>query len=508
MEPQQRENAPEGRTLLVVDDSPFDREILVAVLEGQGYTVHTAHNADTAWQQAKLIQPELILLDVNMPGMDGYGVCWQLKSSETTQDIPVIFISAADDGAAKVQAFKSGGVDYITKPFYSEEVLARVSTHLAFHDLQRRLEHRVRERSANLAATNLRLQKEITERRQAEERFRAMLEAVPDAIVIVDDKNRIVLVNSQTEKLFGYSRDELSGQALDILIPERFRDRHREQVGTWIAAPRPRLAGRHRELCGLRRDGSEFPAEISLNPLVTDENHLIISAIRDVTARKEAEQALLESRQLLRNLTTHREAVREEERKSIARELHDELGSSLTALKVDISLLKMELGDNVGALKRLGNMRELVEHTIGIVRQVATSLRPSVLNLGLVPALEWLVQDFQRRTGVACGLLADTEVSMDDAHATAIFRIVQESLTNVLRHADASHVAIVLHCCERGMELTVRDDGQGFDPSAVGGESFGLLNIRERATILGGEAVVESVPGEGTRVSIRIPLPV
>ncbi|HZX31801.1 MAG TPA: response regulator [Rhodocyclaceae bacterium] len=506
MKPQQREEAPEGRTLLVVDDSPFDREILVSVLEGQGYTVHTAHNADAAWQQAKVIQPDLILLDINMPGMDGYSVCWQLKSSEATQDIPVIFISAADDGAAKVQAFKSGGVDYITKPFYSEEVLARVSTHLAFHELQRRLEHRVRERSANLAAANQRLEKEIAERRQAEERFRTMLEAVPDAIVIVDDGGRIVLVNSQSEKLFGYGRDELSGQPLDILIPERFRALHRDQVGTWVAAPRPRFAGRHQDLFGLRRDGSEFPAEISLNPLVTDDNYLVISAIRDVSARKEAERELLESRQLLRNLTTHREAVREEERKTIARELHDELGSSLTALKVDISLMKMEIGDNIGALKRLGNMRELVEHTIGIVRQVSTSLRPSVLNLGLVPALEWLVQDFRRRTELACSLRADAEVTMDDAQATAVFRIVQESLTNVLRHADARRVDVVLNCCERGMELTVRDDGRGFDPSSVGGESFGLLNIRERATILGGEATVESEPGEGTRVSIRIPL--
>ena len=354
-----------GRTVLVVDDSAFDREILMALLEAQGHTVHLAHNADTAWLQASVVQPDLILLDVYMPGTDGFGVCEGLKSQAETRDIPVIFISAADDGAAKVQAFNSGGVDYITKPFYSEEVLARVSNHLAFHDLQRRLEERVRERSADLAAANLRLQK----------------------------------------------------------------------------------------------------------------------------------------------LTTHREAVREEERKRIAGELHDELGSSLTALKMDLSLLAMELGCTGDAQCRLGQMRELLEHTIGTVRQVATSLRPSVLNLGLVPALEWLVQDFERRTGVACTLTADSEVGLDDALATAIFRIVQESLTNVVRHAEARRVDIVLACSRGVLELSVRDDGRGFDPAAVGSSSFGLLNIRERVCMLGGEAVVESRPGEGCRVGIRIPLP-
>lgn len=490
---------PGPGTLLVVDDERYYRQALKRLLRHRGYDVRTADNGEAALQLAPGLRPDLILLDVKMFGIDGYATCQRLKADPATRDIPVIFISGAGDVAAKVQAFASGGVDYIAKPFHDEEVLARIATHLALLSLQRRLEEQVRQRSSVLAMANARLQREIADRRQAEERFRSVLEAAPDAMVLVNARRQMVFVNSRAEALFGYARDELLGQPVEKLMPERFRDVHANYGAAYVAAPRPRAMGDNLALFGRHRDGREFPVEVSLSPLQTTDGPYVISAIRDITGRRQAEATL-------RDLAAHRDAVREEERKRIAGDIHDELGSLLTALKMDISLLRMELGGNPAAGQRLAQMRELTEHTIRMVRQVATRLRPTALNLGLVAALEWLLEDFGQRTGIACRLDADAEANLDDAQTTAVFRIVQESLTNVARHAQAGEVEVSLQRSGEGLELTVADDGRGFDTRAVANGSFGLLGIRERALALGGRVAVLSAPGSGTRVNIWIPL--
>lgn len=487
-------------TLLVVDDEPYCLEALKRLLVRNGYFVHAAVNGESALQLASSIEPDLILLDGRMPGLDGYETCRQLKAQAATHDIPVMFISGADEIAAKVRAFESGGVDYITKPFQDAEVLARAATHLALRRLQCRLEEQVQTRTAALAMVNARLQREIADRREAEGRFRGVLESAPDAMVLVDAGGRIVLVNSRTEILFGYRRDELLGRPVEVLMPERFHDIHVEHAGGYMSAAHSRSMGENLSLFGCHQDGREFPVEISLSPLHTTDGMYVISTIRDITGRRQVEAKL-------RELVAYRDVVREEERKRIAGDIHDELGSLLTALKMDICLLRMQLGDNAAVGKRLAQMRELVERTIRMVRKVATRLRPTALNLGLVPALEWLLGDFRQHNDIACALDADVvDVKLDDAQTTALFRIVQESLTNVARHARASRVDVALGRHGKGLELTVMDDGRGFESAKVENGSFGLLGIRERALALGGRAAVLSEAGKGTRVSIWIPL--
>jgi signal transduction histidine kinase len=265
--------------------------------------------------------------------------------------------------------------------------------------------------------------------------------------------------------------------------------------------------GSGRQLFALRRDGREFIAEISLSPFGSGDELRVICSISDISERVRVEQELLDSRARLRELAAHHDAVREKERKRIAREIHDELGSLLTALKMDISLLRMNADQGVDIRERIETMRDLVEQTIHMVRHVATQLRPTALNLGIVPALEWLLEDFGRRTGIACSFDADGEIEMDDVQATAIFRIVQESLTNVARHAAASEVTVCLAHAADGIRLAVRDNGCGFDPATTGRDSFGLLGIRERALLLGATTAIDSAPGAGTMVSIAIPAP-
>jgi signal transduction histidine kinase len=229
--------------------------------------------------------------------------------------------------------------------------------------------------------------------------------------------------------------------------------------------------------------------------------------LNDVTERRHVEQELLESREQFRELSAYMEAIREEERKRIAMEMHDELGQLLTALKLDVSLLKMRLdGDSVAA-EKADDMRELVEKTIWMVRNVANHLRPAALNFGIVASLEWLVEDFGRRSGIPCQLRFNGgEPCLPDAHATAVFRIVQASLTNTARHARATRADVTLTSTATALDLYVSDDGCGFDQATARKvSSYGLLGMSERARAIGGSLLIDSTPGAGTVVSIHVP---
>ncbi|EXJ16173.1 histidine kinase [Imhoffiella purpurea] len=219
---------------------------------------------------------------------------------------------------------------------------------------------------------------------------------------------------------------------------------------------------------------------------------------------------LIRSRTKLRALTDHRERVREEERKHIARELHDNMGQYLTALRIETSMLEMLFPEpNPEVFKRLHTMRELIDQTIMDTRRMVSNLRPAALDLGLVSAAEWLISDFQSRTGIRCGLQTprEGELDLDQELATTLFRILQESLTNVSRYADAKHVDIRITRSSGLLQLEVRDDGCGFDPAAVREKTtFGLMGIRERVLIYGGSARIESALGQGTRLWITLPL--
>lgn len=231
--------------------------------------------------------------------------------------------------------------------------------------------------------------------------------------------------------------------------------------------------------------------------------------VEDVTERKAHEAELLDSRQKLRDLAAHHEKLREEERAHIAREIHDELGQHLTALRMDAALLQLNYGEaNPGLAQKVSAMKKLIDRTIKVVRGVASSLRPAALDLGLVSAAEWLVGEFRARTGVACTLeLPAHEPSLGDARATVVFRILQESLTNITRHAAASKVEVRITEVDGHLRLEVRDDGVGFDPAEVRERrTFGLMGVRERAIMFGGSASFISRPGEGTRLQVEIPL--
>jgi PAS domain S-box-containing protein len=344
-----------------------------------------------------------------------------------------------------------------------------------------------------------------------ESRASSMVEAAMDAIITVNANQRIVLFNAAAETMFRCPRGQAIGAPLARFIPERFRAEHERHIGRFgESGTSSRRMGALRIVVGLRSDGEEFPIDASISQITESGKKFYTVILRDVTERTRAEEALLRSQAELRELASGMNSVREQEKSRIARELHDELGQALTALKLDVAWLSERLpAGQAGIAEKLGAMHAMIDGTVAATRRISAALRPLILDdLGLVPAAEWLVQEFTQRTGIPCELVVGApDLELEDPHATAVFRILQESLTNVARHAMAQRVEVALGRSDGAVTLNVRDNGRGFNldhprrPNA-----FGLMGVRERVSLLGGEVRIQSQPGRGTVLHVQIPL--
>ena len=346
--------------------------------------------------------------------------------------------------------------------------------------------------------------------RKSEKKFRDLLEATPDAMVIVNEKGQILMTNQQTENIFGYTKNELYNQPVEILMPAGFRHNHEEQRKSYVADSKVRLMGKSLDLTAKRKDGEVFPVEISLSPLVTEEGIFISAAIRDITERKKAAESLEESYQSIRKLTEHLQNIREEERTSIAREIHDELGQQLTVMMMDVSWLDKRVGaENEAARKKIKDLLVLMEDTVKTVRRISTQLRPSVLDdLGLLVAMDLQLKEFSKRSGICTNLIVPKiEPLLPETVKNGLFRIFQESLTNVARHSGAKNVRVQFGKKDGKIILTIEDNGNGFDESKVAAKkTLGVLGMKERAAVMGGEYLISGAPGKGTTIVVSVPL--
>jgi signal transduction histidine kinase len=356
--------------ILLVDDEPKNLLALSALLEDPGHHLLLARSGEEALRCALKHELALILLDVRMPGIDGYETARALHARARSRLTPIIFLTAAADELGSVfRGYEAGAVDYLVKPLVPEVLLSKVSV---FVDLHRK---------------NAELTREIAERRQAEQQVR-------------------------------------------------------------------------------------------------------------------------ESEERLRALASHGVTVREQERAHIAREIHDELGQVLTALKMDIVWLSKRLEESA-LLEKTQSMCQTVDDTIRTVRKIATGLRPVVLDdMGLVAAIAWQTTEFQKRAGVRCeSSLPSEAIVFDKDLSTTVFRIFQELLTNVARHAQATRLDVELSTVDDQLVLKVSDNGVGIVPDDDKGKpSLGLLGLRERALRLGGSVDISTARGSGTRVAVSIPM--
>jgi len=354
----------------------------------------------------------------------------------------------------------------------------------------------------------------LAERRSgtSQARLDAIVDSAMDAMITVDAAQNIVLFNRAAEQTFSVRREEVLGAPLDRFLPQRYRGAHRKHIEefgrTGITSRRMSDAT---TLWALRADGTEFPIEASISQAGDPGQHFYTVILRDVTLRKKAQDALQEQQQELRRLSAQVLEAREEEKTLIARELHDELGQLLTALKMDLAWLRGRLppGD-ADAARRAEQMGRVLDQTVGSARRISSDLRPLMLDdLGLAEAANWLVEDFASRSGVQCevrmpgdGLLE----GLDKPVATAIYRALQESLTNIARHARARKAWVSVGAENGEIWFEVEDDGRGIDPADLAkSRSLGLKGMRERVNYLGGSIEVTRAPRGGTRVRVRVP---
>ncbi len=236
----------------------------------------------------------------------------------------------------------------------------------------------------------------------------------------------------------------------------------------------------------------------------------MIGTVQDITDINRAEEALKKSYEQLRNLSAHLQSVREEERAKVAREIHDELGQALTALKIDLSMLTTKLyPDHKPLVEKAGSMTERIDETIQTVKKICTELRPTILDhFGLTAAMEWQAKDFERRSGIICNVsLGPKEIILDQDTSTAVFRILQEALTNVARHANATEVEVGLKEWNGLLVLKVKDNGKGITEKQISkSNSFGLLGVKERVHFRGGKVDIKGVQNKGTTVTVSIPI--
>jgi PAS domain S-box-containing protein len=350
-----------------------------------------------------------------------------------------------------------------------------------------------------------------------EARMMGIIRSSMEAIITIDEKQTVVIFNPMAEQVFGVSAMEAIGAPLSRFIPERFRSAHAKHVDQFgVTGVSERQMGRQRVLFGLRANGEEFPIEASISHIRDASGKLYTVMLRDITERLRAENALKQSREELRELSANLQNVREEEKTRIARELHDDLGQQLTALKMDLSVVEQQLRmpghvqPGEGVQSHLQGMRRLIDATVASVRRIAADLRPVMLDdLGLVPAIEWLANDFTNRYGIDVERHIETGgLTFTSAGATTLFRIVQEALTNVARHADATRVALRLDIEEGFCVLRVADNGRGAAPGGPAHEdkSFGLIGIRERAHMLGGTVTIDTALARGFSITVAFPL--
>ncbi len=346
---------------------------------------------------------------------------------------------------------------------------------------------------------------------QSEASLRGVFDSAMDAIITVDDNQHIVFFNAAAEAMFGCSQGDAVGAPLTWFIPARFRESHRNHVRHFGEGPTAsRRMGAQRIVTGLRRTGEEFPIEASISQLSGQDGKLFTVILRDVTERVRAEEAIRRSKEELRELGNAAHEAREQEKSRVSRELHDELGQELTALQMDVAWFKQRLPEADPILiAKLDKMEALLNRTVTATRRIAADLRPLVLDdLGLMPAIEWLLEGFMQRTGIECKLkISGEEFHGSDAQASAVFRIVQESLNNVAKHARASRVEIAIGQGDAQISVSVLDDGVGFVlDEARKPTSFGLVGLRERASMLGGRANIITTPGKGTQVEVSFPV--
>ncbi|MGA2700027.1 MAG: response regulator [Isosphaeraceae bacterium] len=529
--------------ILIVDDEPLGLKSMASVFEGQGYELVLAGGGHEAMQFVETGRPDVILLDVMMPGMDGLEACRRIRSHPGMAEIPILLVTALDDRQSRLEGLESGADDYITKPIDRDEVRARMRTITRLNRFRRLQEEIVcsRQTMAELREYSRRLDllrridRAILMAGSAAEIAGQVLPLLRDliphshaAIYRQEPRGQILtlLAEDGSGQPLAKLEDRLELGDLGVAFeagPESFcpiilslgrgaklpvvpRQLHAAGIDVLMAVP----LGHHDRLLGVLLLGGPGPASFS-GPQTE-----IAQEVGDIISLALAHTELLENvtrgRSQLESLSHKLILVREQESRHIARALHDEIGQILAVLNLNLAAVKKGAGSEL-ARQSVDGCLDLVARLITKVRRLSLDLHPSLLDdFGLVTALRRHVESLADRTGLDLRFQADEGiVRLGTELETVCFRVVQEAITNALRHAEPGHLLVRLRLYKGKLELSVSDDGRGFDPEAAlersaGGESLGLLGMRERVALVSGELSIISAPGAGAVIKASFPL--
>lgn len=465
--------------ILIVDDTPENLNLLSQMLSKQGYKVHLAPSGKSALKFLEFNLPDLILLDIMMPHLDGYQVCSAIKTCERTQDIPIIFLSALQEVFDKVKAFSLGAVDYITKPFEYQEVLVRVENQLRLRRLSKQLLEQNHQLTAEIAERK-RVEKQV---KQQKEVLQTIFDQVPVLFALFDERYQIQWINRAWKDKLGWTIDDLKTQTW---LTEFYPDSPDTET---LSNHLEKATSEWRDFKIFKPDGDGLEISWAFILLSSGERIGIGQDIRD---RKQAQEACIL-----------------EERNRMAREIHDTLAQAFTGIIIHLgAALQVIETTSEEAITHIQTVQNLAKSGLAEARRSVAALRPQLLEEGdLCNALNCLINQMKTYThamllfnvvGTPYFLLTEVENNL--------LRIGQEALTNAIKYSHATVISVELIYEPTQLKLRIQDNGQGFDLIS-GKNGFGILGMSERAERINGKLTIETQFRQGTSVIVSIQEP-
>lgn len=475
-------NDTPSKKIHIIDDDLNTIHVLRFVLQSKGYEVFSSNSGKEALDEFKKYVPDLILLDIIMPEMDGYQVCYSLKSIPRLKDIPVIFITASHDTAELVKGFDAGGVGFISKPINRSELLARVHTHLE-------LKH-VRD---IIAEKNDALKLEIESRKQAEEKFRALSETAFEAVLFLQG-SKIIEYNKAAQQLFSFNQPGEDLLSVNDLTDEKGKEllkkifKKKDKAGIW-------------ELTFYNQHKEQFYGMVQYQSFVYKGEKVNVLAVRDITRQKEMDNEIF-------NAIIDAE---EKERKRFSRDMHDGLGALLSTLKIYVGLMQKENKNAAEKEFLIAEMKDTISKAVESARTIANNIMPSVLmDHGLLKALKSFIDALNKTRVVNVDFSFPTnKIDLPTHTETHLYRIILELINNTLKHANASKIDVSIDYTNDFLRVSYHDNGDGFDYEKVYGKqagSQGVKNILSRSNFINGTGSFETSPGQGLKFNLEVPL--